>query len=334
MNDFPAEDRLPFSRPADVAANREARISSRQQIDLWYSGLWRLVGGLPAAGVGVVVASEPEFLSMAIGIAFVATGLYLSWRGFSFLGDSITRNVAYVTGRIIPESFTSRGSTTYYVVVGPVKTRISPRTYRTLPAGLNCHAYYASGSRHLLSLEPAIAEEPHPSLSFGGDAVHTWDRLRWRMIVVAVAAFGVAAGVHAIAISHPAQPVLVSGHISSYEETTGKGAYRHLYVDSTPQEFYLDNRNSYSPPIPDLGSDIGSQVDVYFNAGTAGDVLAIQLRETLYANDYYLHPEHQKDQMVSSGATIGLLSAIALATALWWRLLVRAKTAVAPDIGS
>ena len=73
---------------------------------------------------------------------------------------------------------------------------------------------------------------------------------------------------------------------------------------------------------------------MYFNAGTAGDVLAIQLRETLYANDYYLHPEHQKDQMVSSGATIGLLSAIALATALWWRLLVRAKTAVAPDIGS
>ena len=334
MNDFPAEDRLPFSRPADVAANREARISSRQQIDLWYSGLWRLLGGLPAAGVGVVVASEPEFLTMAIGIAFVATGLYLSWRGFSFLGDSITRNVAYVTGQLIPGSFTSRGSTTYYVVVGPVKTRISRRAYRTLPAGLNCHAYYASGSRHLLSLEPATAEEPHPSLSFGGDAVHTWDRLRWRMIILAVAAFGVATGVHAVAISHPAQPVLVSGHISSYEETTGKGAYRHLYVDSTPQEFYLDNRNSYSPPIPDLGSDIGSQVDVYFNAGTAGDVLAIRLRETLYANDYYLHPEHQKDNMISSGATIGLLSAIALAVALWWRLLVRAKKAVAPDIGS
>ncbi len=109
MNDFPAEDRLPFSRPADVAANREARISSRQQVDLWYSGLWRLLAGLPAAGVG------------------------------------------------------------------------------------------------------------------------------------------------------------------------------------------------YSPPIPDLGSDIGSQVDVYFNAGTAGDVLAIRLRETLYANDYYIHPEHQKDTMISSG---------------------------------
>ncbi len=38
--------------------------------------------------------------------------------------------------------------------------------------------------------------------------------------------------------------------------------------------------------------------------------------------------------MISSGATIGLLSAIALAVALWWRLLVRAKKAIAPDIGS
>ena len=330
MNDFPAEDRLPFSGPVDVAANREAHISGRQQVGLWYSGLWRLLAGLSAAGVGAVMALEPEFVIMAFGIALVATGLYLSWRGFSFLGDSFTRNVAYVTGRIIPESQTYRGSTTYYVVVGPVKTRISRRTYRTLPAGLNCHAYYASGSRHLLSLEPATAEEPHPSLSFGGDAAHTWDRLRWRMIIVAVAAFGVAAGVHAIAISHPAQPVLVSGHISSYQETTGKGAYRHLYVDSTPQEFSLDHRNSYSPPIPDLGSDIGSQVDVYFNAGTAGDVLAIRLRETLYANDYYLHPEHQRDNMISSGATIALLSGIALAIALWWRLLLRAKAAIAP----
>jgi len=334
VNDFPAEDRLPFSREADISANREARISARQQAGLWYSGLWRLLAGLPAAGIGAVVALEPEFVIMAFGIALVATGLYLSWRGFSFLGDSITRNVAYVTGRIIPDSRTYRGSTTYFMVVGPVRTRISRRSYRTLPAGLNCHAYYGSGSRHLLSLEPASAEEPHPSLRFGADAAHTWDRLRWRMIVAAAAAFGLAAGVHAIVIAHPAQPILVSGRISSYEETTGRGAYRHLYLDTTSQEFYLDRRSSYSPPIPDLGSYLGSQVDVYFNAGSAGDVLALRLSETLYADDYYLHPEHQKDNMISSGATIALLSLIALAVALGWQQLVRAKRAVAPDIGS
>jgi len=334
VNDFPAEDRLPYSRQADVAANREARISVRQNLDLWYSGLWRLLAGLPAAGIGAVVALEPEFVIMAFGIALVATGLYLSWRGFSFIGDSITRNVAYVTGPIIPETFTSRGYTYYYVVVGPVKTRISRRTYRTLPAGLNCHAYYGSGSRHLLSLEPATAEEPHPSLRFGADAAHTWDRLRWRMIVVAAAAFGLAAGVHAIVIAHPAQPILVSGRIRSYEETTGKGAYRHLYLDTTSQEFFLDTRSSYSPTIPNLGSYLGSQVDVYFNAGTSGDVLALRLRETLYANDFYQHPEHQKDNMISSGATIALLSLIVLAVALGWQQLLRAKSAVAPDIGS
>ena len=333
MNDFPAEDRLPFSLPADVAANREAHISGRQQVGLWYAGLWRLTAGLPAAGIGAVIALEPEFVIMASGIALVTTGLYLSWRGFSFLGDSITRNVAYVTGGIIPESRTYRGSTTYYMIVGPVKTRISRRTYRTLPAGLNCHAYYGSGSRHLLSLEPATAEEPDPSLSFGADAAHTWDRLRWRMIVAAAAAFGLAAGIHAIVIAHPAETFLVSGPISSYEETTGRGSYRHVFLEGNAQTYYLDKRSSYSPPIPDLSSYPGSQVDLYVSAGSS-DVLALRLRESLYAADYYLHPEHQKDNMISSGATIALLSGIALAIALWWQQLVRVKKAVAPDIGT
>lgn len=332
MDAFPAEDRLPHSRQADVAANREARISALQHVALWYSGLWRLLGGLPAAAIGVLLALQPQFLTMAIGIAFVATGLYLSWRGFSFVGDSITRNVSYVTGPIIPDTITARGFTSYYVLVGPVRTRISRRAYRKLPNGLKCHAYYVSGSRHLLSLEPATAEEPHPALRFGADAAHAWDRLRWRPIVAAVAAFGLFAGVHAIAIAHPADTFLVSGTISNYEETTGRGSYRHVFLEGNSQTYYLDTRSSYVPSIPDLSSYLGSQVDLYVNAGTS-DVLAVRLRETLYAADYYLHPEHQKENMILSGATIALLSGAAIAAAMGWGFLVRAKRSVAPDIG-
>jgi len=330
VNDFPAEDRLPFSREADVRANREARISARQQVGLWYSGLWRLLTGLPTAGIAVAVAWNPDFGAMLIGIGFVGAGLYLAWRGFSFLADAITGSLSYITGRITPETRTYRGSTSYYMVVGPVKTQISRRTYRALPAGLNCHMYYGSGSLHLLSLEPATAEEPHPSLRFGGDTAHSWDRLRWRVIVGAVAAFGLTAGAHAIATAHPAQTFLVSGPISDYQETTGKGAYRHIYLEGVSQQFSLDHLNSYSPPIPDLGSYIGSQVDLYVDADTPDQVLALRLRETLYAGDHYLHPEHQKDEMISAGSTIALLSGIVLAVAVWWRLLVRAKSAVAP----
>jgi hypothetical protein len=314
---------LPHSREADVATNREARLSARQFWGLWYSGLWRLLVGLPMAVFGAASAWQMPFPSqavgnfmfMAVGVGLVGYGTYLSWRAFSLVGDAITRNVSYVTAAVHSQMKTSsKGAKTYYMVVGPVRTQIyRKKTFDTLPVGVDCHVYYTPGSKHLLSLEPATADEPHPSLRFGGDPLHAWDRLRWTWFVPAMAVFGLAVGAHAMISAHPAHWGTISGRIIEYHETYGKGASRYFSIDTSSQEYNLSSLRGASPPAPALDSYIGDPVDLYVNSDDSADVLALRLRETLYAADLYIHPEHQLEGMIWSGALIALVSAAVLA---------------------
>jgi hypothetical protein len=314
---------LPHSREADVAANREARLSARQFVGLWYSGLWRVLTGLPMAVGGAALAwqvpfpsqARTSFIFMAIGVSLVGYGTYLSWRAFSFVGDAITRNVTYVTAAIDSQVKTSsKGAKTYYMVVGPVRTQIYRRsTFEALPVGVNCHVYYTPGSKHLLSLEPATADEPHPSLRFGGDPLHAWDRLRWTWFVPAMAVFGLAVGAHVMISAHPAHWETVSGRLVEYHETHGKGASRYFSIDSSSQEYNLSSLDGASTPAPALDAYVGDQVDLYVNSDDSADVLAIRLRETLYTADLYLHPEHQFEGTIWSGALIAVVSAAVLA---------------------
>src|SRR6267143_5413642 len=169
--------RLPHSSESDVAANREARFSGRQLLGLLNSAFWRLLFGLPLAAFGVLLAfSVTHWFFILVGLLALGFGAYLAWRGFSFLGDLITRNVSYVSGQLLGRITTYKGRDSYFMVVGQVKTQIwRKETYEALPFGQQFHAYYASGSLHLLSVEPASVAEPHPSLCFGGDASHAWD---------------------------------------------------------------------------------------------------------------------------------------------------------------
>lgn len=310
---------LPHSREADVAANREARLSARQTFGVWYSGLWRLLVGLPMAVFGAASSWQVPFPSQAvgnfmftaIGVALMGYGIYLSWRAFSFVGDAITRKVSYVTAEVRSQMKTSsKGAKTYYMVVGPVRTQIyRKKTFDALPVGVDCHVYYTPGSKHLLSLEPATADEPHPSLQFGGDALHAWDRLRWTWFVPAVAVFGLAVGAHTMISAHPAHWGAISGRIVEYHETHGKGATGYFSIDSSSQEYNLSSLRGASPPAPALDSFIGDPVDLYVNSDDPADVLAMRLRETLYAADLYIHPEHESEGVIWSGAVIALMSA-------------------------
>jgi hypothetical protein len=320
---------LPHSRPSDVAANRDARITGRQLLALLYSGTWRIVLGLPIAAIGVALAwAAPSSVGDAgssgafgaivfllMGLGLLGLGAYVSWRGFSFLGDAVTRNVSYVTGRIDGETRRYRGSTTRYMVIGPSKTRISRKTYDALAMGRACHAYYASGSFHLLSLEPETEAEPHPALRFGGDAAHAWDRVRWPWLVGAVAAFGLAAGVNGVIMAHSMQTSTVSGSISSYRETHGRSASIYLSIEGDQTEYYLNQLDG----IPQLYSDTGQHVDLYINTDTVDKVVALRLGQTLYSADFYRHPEHQYWAMAGSGIAIFLLSGLTLAVMVWWK---------------
>ncbi len=317
---------LPRSRPGDIAANREARTTGRQLLALLYSGSWRGVLGLPIGAIGVAIAwvaptSAEEtggfgavaFMSMGIGL--LGLGAYASWRGFSFIGDAITRKVSYVTGRIDGEARTNRGSTTHYMLVGPCRTQISRKAYNALPMGRLCHAYYASGSFHLFSFEPATEAEPHPALRFGGDAAHAWDRLRWPWLVGAVAAFGLATGANSLITAHSTQTSMVGGSISSYGETHGRGASRYLYLEGDQTQYYLSQLDT---GLPQLYSSTGEHVDLYINADSGREVVALRLRETLYTADFYRHPEHEYWAMFGSGIAILMLSALTLVAIAWW----------------
>lgn len=318
---------LPRSRPDDVAANREARITGRQLLALLYSGIWRIILGLPIAAIGVALAWNAPgsvgdggafgaFLFLAMGIGLLGLGAYVSWRGFSFLGDALTRKVSYVTGRIDGETRTYRGSTTRYMVIGPCKTRISRKTYDALPMGRACHAYYAPGSLHMLSLEPETEAEPHPALQFGGDGAHTWDRLRWPWLVGAVAVFGLAAGANSVITAHSTRTSTVSGSISSYSEAQSRGgAARYLSIEGNQTQYHLNQLGG----LPQLYSNTGEHVDLYVNIDSVNEVVALRLRETLYTADFYRHPEHAYWSMAGPGIGILLLSGLTMATIVWWK---------------
>jgi hypothetical protein len=329
---------LPRSKEADVAANREGRITGTQLFDLWYSGLWRLLVGLPIAGVAVALSWGPpmpsipaaNFIFMAFGIGALGYGTYVSWKGFSFIGDALTRKVTYVTGPVGRQEKTGyRGAKYYYMVVGPVKTLLyRRRTYEAVPVGVLCHAYYVPGSGHLLSLEPATAEEPHPSVRFGSDPTHAWDRLRWTWLLVAVAAYGLAAGVYATVTAHPAKTETVSGSISAYKVVHGRNTSRYLYLRGSPEQYSLNGVESASPPVPDLYRFVNLKADLYVNADDGVDILALRIHRDcvcsgipntrpLYAGDLYLHPEHQYWGMIWSGAPIAVLSGLLFAFFCW-----------------
>jgi hypothetical protein len=289
-------------------------MSGRQLLVMGYSGLWRLLFGLPAAAIGTGLAwSVPDWLGLLLGLPLMGSGLYSSWRGFSFCGDVLTRNVAYQTGLLDGDVRTYKNSTSYYMVIGPVRARISRKKYDALPLGRSCHVYYASGSRHLLSVEPATEAEPHPSLRFGGDAAHAWDRVRWPWLTATIAVLCLAAGIHCMVWAHPATTFEVSGNVGGYREVHGKHVDRYLTLEGYSFEYTLNDLESASATLPDLSGFTGEHVDLYVNTESDDRVLALRLREHLYAADLYTHPEHQYWSMLIAGLVVVIVSLATLA---------------------
>src|SRR5258708_19730428 len=95
---------------------------------------------------------------------------------------------------------------------------------------------------------PGTEGGPQADLSFGGDAAHAWDRLRWKWLVGAVAVFGLVAGSNGVVIAHPAQMSTVSGSISAYQETYGKSTSRHLYLEGAQPQSPPNHPHSFPHP--------------------------------------------------------------------------------------
>jgi hypothetical protein len=291
----------------DVALNRDGRLSPRQRRRLIWSAAWRLVVGPAAAVVAAVIAAVnvDTVLAVLLALSVVIVGLYLSWIGFAFMVDATSDAVAFVTARLGTHVVRGR-STTYFADVGPIHKPISRKAFSGLePAvGATYHLYYAPGCRSLLSMEPASATEPRPAHAFGPDSAHAWDRLRWSWILLTVGVFGALLGAHQIAAAHPAIPIKVAGLVQDYVEytTTGRGAHteRSFYLAGDGNVYTPDAESAYTPEPPEYHTFIGRQLILYVDQGTT-DVIALSDGDTLYAADWYLHPEHETTHLLING---------------------------------
>ena len=304
----------------DIALNREGLLSRRQRSGLLWSAAWRLVlGAIVAvlATLGAALDLEPA-LAVLFALIALSLGLYLTWRGFAFMVDATTGAVAFVTAPLRTRSVRGR-STSYFVGVGPVTRMIKARAYAALRSGDTYHLFYAPGCRALLSLEPASTTEPLPAHPFGPDSAHAWDRLRWSWILLTVGAFGALLGAHQVSAAHPAHPVRVAGTVQDYveERTNGRGAHidRSLYLVDDGTVYALDDESAYKPPAPDYYGLIGRSVVLYVDAGTV-DVIALSDRDTVYAGDWYLHPEHETTYLLLNGALTTAIGAGSLVLGL------------------
>jgi hypothetical protein len=306
------EGLLGFS-PADLAANRDGRLSGGQAGRLWWSGLWRVLLGAALTVFGAFAAVLSDWFVLAgIGLVSLGVGLYLTWAGFAFMADAATIDVAWLAGRLDRRIVRGKNSVTYYAVIGPVEKSISRVHYDMLPVGAQCNLYYAPGCRSLLSIEPADAGQPRPGHPFGADSAHAWDRLRMRWVILTVAAFGLFAGGHIMVDAHPARPFVVSGTVASYYETVHKGnVTRHLLMAGDSTDYTPDSPDSYTPAVPSFDALVNQQVALYVNQGTV-DVIALRAAgDTLYAGDYYLHPQNQLYWTVAGGLALALVSLVA-----------------------
>ena len=296
----------------DLAANRDGRLSPRQTRRLAGSGAGRLIVGPPFAVGG---AAMSLLFDSAIGavLCLIASGmgLYIAWRGFGFLVDSMDGAVAFVTGPLSGRKVRTRNRTSYWAHIGPVSKRIGRAAFDALPNGVACHLYYAPGCRSLLSVEPATVDEPRPMHPFGPDSAHAWDRLRWSWVLMTIGLLGLVVGGHQVASAHPAQPVSVSGVVSDYRETHGRSTTRTLYLEGRGDTYTPKAEDTYTPPAPSFGVLVGHEVVLYINSGTH-DVLAIDDGGQLYAGDWYLHPEHQTMFETVNGAITTVLSGASL----------------------
>ena len=305
MDEGSLEGFLGFS-DADLAANRDGRLSPGQVTRLTWSGIWRLILG-PALAIGSVVVALAAFTDNAIGTAFAlffaAIGLFLTWVGFAYLADAVDGQVAFVTGRL--GCTVVRGKTTsYYANVGPVRKGISSRAYDALPR-IGCHLYYAPGCRSLLSIEPSSESEPKPAHPFGPDSAHVWDRIRGSWVAIVVGVLGLGIAVYGAAVAHPAQPVRVDGTVSDYYETHGKsGTHRHLIL-SDGSEYAPQSEDSYSPPLDSFANLAGKEIVIYVDKGT-DNVIAISDGDQLHVGDWYSHPDHEKTYDLANAGLSGL----------------------------
>jgi hypothetical protein len=201
-------DFIGFSK-TDLDANRAGRLTYHQAAGLW---LWAVIWsglGLMLLGLAVVLTLPESFWVRVFVAPIVFTvAVYFCWRGFAAGLDATSGAVAVTSGTLSKrwesdDDAPWGGAGYYYVGVGGVEKKFYRSAGEKVPVGIYCRAYYAYGSRRLLSVEVAPSVDAFAFVP----AAKTWARVRWSGIAAIVGVFGVLVGVAYVATGDPTRRI-------------------------------------------------------------------------------------------------------------------------------
>jgi len=201
-------DFIGFSK-TDLDANRAGRLMYHQAAGLW---LWAVIWsglGLMLLGLAVVLTLPESFWVRVLGAPIVfAVAVYFCWRGFAAGLDAISGAVAVTSGTLTKrwesdDDAPWGGAGYYYVGVGGVEKKLYRSAGEKVPVGIYCRAYYAFGSRRLLSVEVAPSVDAFAFVP----AAKTWARVRWSGIAAIVGVFALFVGVAYVATGDPTRRI-------------------------------------------------------------------------------------------------------------------------------
>ena len=190
----------------ELDANRSGRLTFGQSMGLWlWAAIWIGLGVLLVVLAFVATLVESFWVRVFIAPIVITVAVYLCWRAFAAAVDAVNGGVAVASGALYKrwESDDDApwvGAGYYYVGVPGVEKKLYKAAGENVPVGIYCRAYYAYGSRRLLSVEVASTETP--------DFVPistAWARIRWAGIAPIVGAFAGISGVAYVATGDPAR---------------------------------------------------------------------------------------------------------------------------------
>ena len=193
----------------ELDANKSGRLTFGQAAGLWlWAAIW--IGlGVPLIGLAFI-AALPELFWLRVLVAPIVftVAVYLCWRAFAAAVDALRGGVAVTTGTLYKrwesdDDAPWGGAGYYYVGVPGVEKKLYKSAGESLPIGMYCRAYYAYGSKRLLSVETDSSVD---SFAFVPTST-AWARIRWAGIAAVVGVFALIVGVAYIATGDAARRI-------------------------------------------------------------------------------------------------------------------------------
>jgi len=193
----------------ELDANRAGRLTLGQAAGLWlWAAIWASLGVLLLGLAFAATLVESFWVRVFVAPIVLTVAVYLCWRAFAAAVDALRGGVATTSGTLYKRWETDDdapwgGAGYYYVGVPGLEKKLYKSAGETMPVGLYCRAYYAYGSKRLLSVEVASSVESDAFVP----ASTAWARIRWSGIAAVVGVFALISGVAYLASGDPARRI-------------------------------------------------------------------------------------------------------------------------------